>query len=749
MAAANFLYCTGAGCPLIAKCRRYCQEIPAEAYYREGEPLTHGFCNNFLPAAEVIATRINSDQIKRLTHKTSAKMKQLIIKRLALYNFKGIRQAEARFSDTGATISGDNGVGKSTMADAFSWLLFGKNAAGVEQFGIKTVDEAGNFIPHLDHTVEGDFTLIDQETGEVEQIKARRTFAEDWRTGSGETEQKLTGHHTDYFWNDIPVKKSEYDAHVAETIPADIFNVITDAYAFLALPWDVQRNKLTQITGEVSPADIAANNPDYAALLRRAKGATLEQYCTSLGAQRKRIAAELDAIPTRKDELQRATPITPDYAVLEARKAELERTIADLDAAAGSLAERNRLQYQQAAEIQKQIGEQEKLQQAAIHAADLARNQANHEAQKRHNDLEAQIRQLKLQVKGAQEAIDYAANYQRQAASYTEQAAKKDAELADFRKRYEAFFNQTYTPGSLICPRFGHQCTDPTACAKGEQDFNASQVETLTRWREQGHQMADELERLKAKAAEMAKTYTDQCQQANQNLAAYRAQLDAKQAELAALPAANLLPEINPADLPEWKAAADKIAELRQQYQAALQPSTGETAPATHPDAKRHAQMELDEVKRKLGLRTIIEANERRQQELDRQAATLAQEKADIEKELSLADSFTIAIMDAVEQRVNAHFGLVQFKMFKTLVNGSKQPACIATVNGVAYKDVNTAGQINAGLDVIQTLTRFYQFAAPIFVDNCESVAELKTPAGAQVIRLQFVKGQPLTITPE
>ena len=675
-------------------------------------------------------------------------MRQLIINRLALYNFKGIRQAEARFSDVCTTISGDNGVGKSTMADAFSWLFFGKNAAGVEQFSIKTVDEAGNFIPHLDHTVEGEFTLVDRETGEVSQITARRTFAEDWRQPAGETEQKLAGHHTDYFWNDIPVKKSEYDAHVAETIPADIFNVITNVYAFLALPWDVQRNKLTEITGEVKPADIAANNPAYAALLQRLKGATLEQYCTGLGAQRKRIAAEIDAIPTRKDELQRATPITPDYAALEARKAELEKTIADIDAAAGSLAERNRLQYQKAAEIQTQISEQEKIQQQAIHAADMARNQANHEAQKRHNELDAQIRELELQIKGAQDAIDYSTNYERQAASYTEQAAAKDAELADFRKRYEAFFNQTYTPGSLICPRFGHQCTDPTACAKGEQDFNTSQVETLNRWREQGHQMAAEVERLKKKAADMAATYGDVRRDAEKHLSDFRTRLAAKQAERAALPAATIQPEINPADLPAWQEAADKIADLRQQYQAALAtPTEGETAPTIYPDAKRHAQMELDEVKRKLGLRTIIEANETRQKELDALATKLAQEKADIEKELALADGFTIAIMNAVEQRVNAHFALVQFKMFKTLVNGNKQPACIATVNGVAYKDVNTAGQINAGLDVIQTLTRFYQFSAPIFVDNCESVAELKTPEGSQVIRLQFVKGQPLTVT--
>lgn len=673
-------------------------------------------------------------------------MRQLIINRLALYNFKGIRQAEARFSDVCTTISGDNGVGKSTMADAFSWLFFGKNAAGVEQFSIKTVDEAGNFIPHLDHTVEADFALLDHETGEIEQIRARRTYAEDWRTSSGETEQKLAGHHTDYFWNDIPVKKSEYDAHVADTIPADIFNVITDPYAFLTLPWDVQRNKLTEITGEVSAADIAATNLDFAALLQRLKGATLEQYCTGLGAQRKRIAAEIDAIPTRKDELQRATPITPDYAALEARKAELEKTIADIDAAAGSLAERNRLQYQKAAEIQSQINEQEKLQQQAIHAAEMSRQDANHRARKSHDEAAARVNEIKERIAQNDRGRMSLEGLKKDAEKIGAEADRKDTELVAFRERFSQLYNQSYTPGSLVCPRYGHQCTDPTACSKGEAEFNDGQVATLTRWQEEGRAKAAEVKRLRQEAADMLKTYDAGIAENDAKKGALETELSQAQILLANLPAVALLPEVNPADLPSWQEAATKIAELRQQYQAALAPSSGE-APATHPDAKRHAQMELDEVKRKLGLRTIIEANEKRQQELDRQAIKLAQEKADIEKELSLADSLTIAIMDAVEQRVNAHFALVQFKMFKTLVNGNKQPACIATVNGVAYKDVNTAGQINAGLDVIQTLTRFYQFAAPIFVDNCESVADLKTPDGTQVIRLQFVKGQPLTVT--
>ena len=675
-------------------------------------------------------------------------MRQLIINRLALYNFKGIRQAEARFSDSGATIAGDNGVGKSTMADAFSWLFFGKNAAGAEQFSIKTVDQAGDFIPHLDHTVEADFTLIDHETGEIEQLRARRTYAEDWRTSNGETEPKLAGHHTDYFWNDIPVKKSEFDTKVAATIPADIFNVITDAYAFLTLPWDIQRDKLTEITGEVNAAEIAANDPAFAALLQRANGASLEQYCIALGAQRKRISAELDSIPTRKDELQRATPITPDYAALQSRRDELEKTIADLDAAAGSIAERNRLQYQKAAEIQSRINEQEKRQQQAIHAAEMSRQEANHRARNSHNEAAARVSEIKERIAQNDRGRMALESLKRDAQKIGAEADRKDTELVPFRKRYEELYNQTYTPGSLVCPRYGHQCTDPTACSKGEAEFNDGQVATLTRWQEEGRAKAAEVKRLRQEAADMLQTYAAGIADNDAKKANLETELTQAENYLATLPAVGILPEINPADIPSWQEAACKIVELRQEYQAALTSSCGETA-TTDPEAKRRARAELDEIKRKLGLRAIIEANEKRQQELDRQAIKLAQEKADIEKELNLADSLTIAITDAVERRVNAHFALVKFKMFKTLVNGNRQPACIATVNGVAYKDVNTAGQINAGLDVIQTLSRFYQFAAPIFVDNCESVAELKAPAGAQVIRLQFVKGMPLTVTPD
>lgn len=49
------------------------------------------------------------------------------LKKLILENFKGIKQLKIDFSNV-TNIFGDNGVGKTTIFDAFTWLMFGKDS---------------------------------------------------------------------------------------------------------------------------------------------------------------------------------------------------------------------------------------------------------------------------------------------------------------------------------------------------------------------------------------------------------------------------------------------------------------------------------------------------------------------------------------------------------------------------------------------------------------------------------------------
>jgi len=63
----------------------------------------------------------------------------------------------------------------------------------------------------------------------------------------------------------------------------------------------------------------------------------------------------------------------------------------------------------------------------------------------------------------------------------------------------------------------------------------------------------------------------------------------------------------------------------------------------------------------------------------------------------------------------------------------------------VPYSDANTASRINAGLDVINTLSSHYDAYAPVFIDNAESVNTL-IPVNSQLIRLVVTRDKKLKI---
>ena len=52
---------------------------------------------------------------------------KITIKSIHIENFKGIKMLDVNFS-VKTKISGQNAVGKTTIFDAFTWLLFNKNS---------------------------------------------------------------------------------------------------------------------------------------------------------------------------------------------------------------------------------------------------------------------------------------------------------------------------------------------------------------------------------------------------------------------------------------------------------------------------------------------------------------------------------------------------------------------------------------------------------------------------------------------
>lgn len=699
---------------------------------------------------------------------------QLRLKSLTLVNFKGIRNLTVTFGNETTTISGRNGTGKTTIADGFDWLFFGKDSEGNTdtKFGIKTNDENGNFIPDLEHSVAGVVEKIDTATGEVSTVELRRVLVEEWKTETGKTERTLKGHHTDYFYNGVPLKtKTEYDAKIAALIPEDLFKVITDPYYFLTLHWKAQREYLLNMAGRISDNDIAAKRAEFSDLLSRLTGKTMEEYKKEISARRSKIEAQLDKIPTRKDEVTRNTPVAPDYTALEKEKEQIQADLADIDAAASSEAEANRVAYERAAKIQQEINEKKTAQtQVLFNAKEEARAKA-YEANRVADEAARNLAQVEREEasersfyeREKKQNADDLAMAQRRKVDYEDQ-------VAALRKRWEEvnaeqFQESTYQEtGALVCPIFGHKCQDPEAvqrhqcdAAAAAESFRVNQDKARAAFIENQNKRLDamdaegqalnksiadqeaEIKRLQSAAVELEKKHSA----AVSDFAARKATYEKAIAEN---PRVNTEPTIDPKTLPAWVQLQGELDQLNARLSVATAPATTQEAPADFADRKKQLNNRLSEIDQKLGLRSTIEANEARLVELDKEAATLAQEKANLQIEEGLIDDFVKERMAEVERRVNGLFDGVEFRMYRTLVNGEKEPDCVAYIGGVRYQDKNLAGRINAGLAVINALCAFHGVNAPIFLDNAESVNDF-IPVNSQFIKLEVSTSDKLQTT--
>jgi phage host-nuclease inhibitor protein Gam len=162
-------------------------------------------------------------------------------------------------------------------------------------------------------------------------------------------------------------------------------------------------------------------------------------------------------------------------------------------------------------------------------------------------------------------------------------------------------------------------------------------------------------------------------------------------------------------------------------------------------ERKSAIQKELSSLIQRLNSKEFVDRAARRIDELNREQKELAQKLADLEKIEYAITGFTKAKISVIEEKINSMFSLVKVKMFNSQVNGGETETCELTVDGVPWSDLNNAMKINSGLDVINTLSKYYDIACPIFADNAEAVNDL-LPMNAQTIKLYVTTDPILTI---
>ncbi|APM40572.1 AAA family ATPase [Clostridium kluyveri] len=79
--------------------------------------------------------------------------KTIVLKELHLRSFKGIKELDINF-DKITNVYGDNATGKTTIFDAFTWLLFNKDSQDISKFDVQPLDENNKVVHMVDTEVE-------------------------------------------------------------------------------------------------------------------------------------------------------------------------------------------------------------------------------------------------------------------------------------------------------------------------------------------------------------------------------------------------------------------------------------------------------------------------------------------------------------------------------------------------------------------------------------------------------------------
>lgn len=654
-------------------------------------------------------------------------MKKIILKSLSLVNFKGVRDFSIAFNDGITTVCGDNGTGKTTLYDAYLWLLFGKDSTGrsdgANGFNVKTTGEDGKPIYRLEHSV----TAVLEVDGK--EIKLQRSLVEKWQKVNGTTDEVMKD-ETQYFINDVRTgTKKEYQAEISEIIPEDVFRMITNPYYFTSLSAETQKDMLLEMVGNIDDEEVAATDPDFLALLDQINGTSLAKWAREIAAKKKACNDALATIPASIETAQKLMPESEVWATLENelkgvqdRVKEIDRQIADKSALNDEAYRRKMALMKQQADKRIKLQDRENAIRMEVNAA--------------HNKAISEIQQMENELSVNQNNLD---KYRNDKMNVDGKIDELNAKLVEMREQFKAVAKEQFPEPSgdvLVCPTCGEPYKGENlenAIAKLRGNFEQNKAKRQKDIQTKGKQYKAEYD----KAVEQQTKLTGLIAKLEDNALEIKGNITIKKNNI---PVAGNADEAIANDK-ECIGLRNDIAEIANQLQVEV--PQADVSELQSEKADRNAA--IAEINKRLGKRAMIERVNKEIADLEEKRIANNQAKADLEKWEDVYLRFQKAKDEVLMQRINGLFNVVSFSFVKEQKNGGEKVTCYCMVNGVPYADVNACGKVNAGLDIINAICATKGISAPIFIDNRESFNQI-IPTISQIVNLKVSNDKSLTI---
>lgn len=630
--------------------------------------------------------------------------------RLTLDNFKGTKHFSLDLPEgCSAAVYGENGTGKTTLADAWCWLLFGVDSKGQSDsknggFQVSTKGTNG-----LDYSVSAVIEL----DGRTHTL--RRVYREEFSRKNGESEKGQAKNHTDYYLDDTPLKtKKQYDAFIDTLFPSrEIGRALTiPSYFPRELEPGSRRELLLKLfSPEITEDSVMDRHPELARL-RTYKGyKTVEQYREWAKGKRTAINKVLDSIPGRIDEANLAkreeVPTPEDDAVfqrLQAEKAKLAMKISAIRSGSAQMDAIRRKSETEALLSERRATYMGKF----LHANDA---------------LNADAQALRKEISDKERAVFLLKRKKEERILFMEGIRK---EIDHLGEEWQEWQGKRFDESSTVCPTCG-QPLPPEQIQEAREKFNLTRSETIRQIEEQGTQLRERLKRDSAAVKEEQKTITA----AEQELAELQEKLDKLAAAIVTPPPFE--------ETEDFRKLTKEIEGLRQEEAILKVSAEKQLAPLL--EKEEAIQQRLDELARK---RLNVEMNRQQEQRI---RDLLAKQKelnlqlTTLDDGLTLADQFIrLRAMD-LEEDINSHFEVVRWKLFDMQVNGGVKTCCEAMAdndNGIFVEygsNLNDGRRIQAGVDIINAITKATGVTAPIWIDGAGELTK-KLNTQSQCIRL-------------
>lgn len=653
---------------------------------------------------------------------------------LILSNFKGVQHFELITNGQDVIVSGANGSGKTSLFDAWLWLLFDMDSRGSKGADASKTTKGTDFVHNLVHEVIATIS-VDGKT-----VTLRKTLVENWVKKRGEEDRAFSGNVSNYWVDDVPTQLKDYSAYINALIPADLFKIISDPLYFSEqMRWQDRLSMLVEISGGISEEDVVRGDRALESLLIKMGDKNFADFKKMTQEKIRLINNEIDSIPARIDEQKRSIPVAADYYQTEKDLKEAESALETLTAEELSVKDAKKPLLEMHDKVFRLKRDKDAMIDMVLKEGNASRNAKSEKLQM----LVAEQRQSGSNKESLQHGIEKA---NARIESLTENNKSLRIDFANIREEITKLNTDEFTPTALNedhCQTCGQKLPSDMIDSKIEELRTAYEMkrlskvtsleEQLKRVQNDGKENTAIIQALKSQID----ADTALLSQIDEHDAAVSAQIELLRKEAIETPV--MLPAQAEQDL-RVQVIDQQILDLNVKLSATSEDRSAELA-----ESKRTIQSEIDRCKSVLFAReTTVKANQRiADLEADLKAKGIT--KTALEGDIFQCERFVRARTEKLEGKINGMFTRVGFKLFAEQVNGGLSETCEAVVNNTTFSKANTAGQINAGMDIIRTISAYKEIYVPVFVDHLESINDL-LPLSSQVISLLVSRDPTLKI---